>query len=207
MWFCFKAIFLYDAHTCNGFEQWGEHELWLWNQLWVWLSLETIIPWFFYNNNQSNYVKSQVSHCAKNQASKKVCNNPTYSWMCNYCLQITHTGLVLHDCAIFVYSFQNIYNWVHPNWRILVRVIIGHSMHWFPTIRIMEFVPSLANDRWKKNKNEICIHNVLFKVTLNIRYIHEMLHKIMTKEMGWYIETCIKKYITYNWPWGKALSI
>ncbi len=27
-------------------------------------------------------------------------------------------------------------NWVHPNWCILVRVIVGHSTHWFPTTRI-----------------------------------------------------------------------
>ncbi len=100
----------------------------------------------------------------KNQASKKVCNNLAYFWMCNYCLQIKHMGLVLHNCVFFVYFFQIMYNWVHPNWSILVRVIVGHSTHWFPNTRITKFVLNQMDSWTKKNRNEICIHDVFFKV-------------------------------------------
>jgi hypothetical protein len=48
----------------------------------------------------------------------------------------------------------------------------------------MKFVPNATDDHPKRNQNEIYIHNVLFRVTLRIKYVHKMLHIVMTKEMG-----------------------
>jgi hypothetical protein len=104
-------VVVFQAYFVN----WCTYMYWVWvmggmnssyeTKLWVWLPLQISIPWSFDDNNQYDYVKSQASNCVKNWASKKVWNNPTYSWMCNCCLQIRHTCLVLHDYAIFVYSF------------------------------------------------------------------------------------------------------
>jgi hypothetical protein len=85
-------------HTCIGFDMYN-YEIW---GKWTMVmkpnyKFDCLCKLALHNLSMVN---SQFD-CVKNQASKKVCNNFTYFWMCNCCLQIKHMGLVLHDCVIF----------------------------------------------------------------------------------------------------------